>query len=88
MKSKSQTQTVNNTSWTPDQIKGFGYIGRTVNKWRGRSVALYNHPSDPARVISIGVTFDGDVVVIADESRSDWCMALAAISEGRVLTTE
>lgn len=64
--------------------KRLAYIGRTVNKWRGRTIALYQHPTLPDHVISVGRTFDGALVVIASELKSDWATALDYIEHGQV----
>ena len=68
--------TYNRTPYTQEQIASFTLLGRTVSNWRKRDIALYQHPGQTDRVISVGVTFDGDTTIIADESKSDWATAL------------
>jgi len=51
-------------------------VKRGRNNWRGRMIMLYEHPTDTTRIISSGVTFNGEMRVIADEPRSDWSREL------------
>lgn len=81
-------KTFNHTGFTLEQIKSFQYLGRTINKWRGRTIALYQHPGQEAKVISWGRTFDGEMQVICTDDKSDWKSALDYAKEGKVLTTE
>ena len=59
-------------------------LKRGRNNWRGRTITLYEHPTDSNRIISDGVTFDRSMRVIADELKSDWARELAA--EGDFVT--
>ena len=63
-------------------------IGATVSKWRERNITLLEHPLDPGKVISVGVTFDGRMTVIAEEPRTAWATALAYIASGKVYVSE
>lgn len=83
-KTKPEPKTFNNTSLTEDQIIQLKLIGRTVNNWRGRNINLLEHPSDPDRVISVGITFDGLMTVICDDERQAWATALDYIAHGKV----
>jgi len=47
-------------------------IKQGKNNWRGRYIVLYEHPYDPAKVISDGITFDGTMRVISEEDKKDW----------------
>lgn len=47
-------------------------IKRGKTMWRQRDVVLYEHPTDPDRLISDGLTFNGTMRVISDEKKSDW----------------
>jgi YD repeat-containing protein len=78
----------NRTNLTSGEVICLPVIGCTVSKWRGRLVTLREHPTDPSRVISEGVTFDGSMKVIADEERSQWATALDYIARGRVYSSE
>ena len=51
-------------------------LKRGRNNWRGRTITLYEHPTDSNRIISDGVTFDRSMRVIADEPKSDWVREL------------
>ena len=44
-------------------------IGRFTNRWRQREVYIFAHPSDPARVITVGYPFAGGAPMICDEAR-------------------
>ena len=72
--------THNNTSFAniEQQIAGLLHpIKRGRNNWRGRDIVLYEHPTDPSRLISDGTTFDKSMRVIADESRDEWARELS-----------
>jgi hypothetical protein len=77
----------NNTTLSTEGIAQLILIGKTISTWRKRRVTLYEHPTDPDRVISIGVTYGRSartaMQVIADEPRSQWAAALAAIAHGK-----
>lgn len=47
-------------------------IGTYRNNWRERDVTLYEHPTDAARVISVGVGIHNGKEVVCDESRADY----------------
>jgi len=90
MKKKPTCATVyNNTEWELSKIeREFRVLGRTVNKWRGRDITLYAHPSDAAELVSVGVTFDGRMKVVAVEDRTDWTTALEHSARGQVYVSE
>jgi hypothetical protein len=62
----------NNSDESWDTIKGLKLIGKTVNKWRGRNINLFEHPTNPDNVIAVGTTFDGKMTVVTDDPRHDW----------------
>lgn len=68
------------------------YIGRFVNKWRGRTVAIYEHTKDPESVITVGRPFDGSDPVICAELKKDWAATLRRIKDadrsGRIYVYE
>jgi len=74
----------NNTEFELDVIAGFKLLGTTVNKWRERDIKLYQHPKKPDHVISDGITFDGKLRVIADETKLCWATALMYAERGEV----
>ena len=80
-------QIYNNTPYDADTLATLPVLGETVNMWRQRRITLYAHPSDPARVISIGRTSDGRTIVIADEDRASWATALDYIAHDKVYTS-
>lgn len=77
-------KTHNSTCFSDEEIAKLKLIGRVVNNWRQRNVNLYEHPSDPNSLISEGITFDGQMRVICDESRQEWATALDYIAHGKV----
>lgn len=82
-------QIYNSTPWTLEEITEMcPYLGHMVNKWRGRGVALYEHPFDPLLVISVGTAFDYQTRVIAAESRRTFAAALACMAQGHIYTYE
>mgnify|MGYP000367212845 CR=1 FL=1 len=87
-KTKTTNTTHNNTPFTAEVLATLPVLGTTVNKWRGRTIALYGHPTDPERLVSVGVTFDGSMTVVADESRAEWATALDYAARGKVYTSE
>lgn len=78
----------NNTKYSNDEILSFPVIGYTASKWRQRNICLREHPEDPTRLISDGITFDESMRVIADESKEEWAIALEYIEQGKVYTSE
>lgn len=80
--------THNNTPWDVAYCRSLEYIGRTINQWRGRVVDLYAHPTDETFLVSIGVTFDFTMQVLAVEARAAWAVALDSIAHGNVYTAE
>lgn len=80
--------TYNNTTFAESVLTDLTLIGLTVSRWRQREIALYAHPTDPNRIISVGTTFDGKIVVIADEEKADYLTALEYIRRGKVYTSE
>ena len=52
-------------------------IGRLRNDWRQRHVTVYDHPTDPDQVISVGVPFDGSKPIVCEEPRSAYREVIA-----------
>ena len=66
-------ETHNNTKLTIAELKELTKqdpIWWYRSNWRQRIVTLYPHPTDPERCISVGITFDEEMQVIADEELS------------------
>lgn len=75
-------QTYNRTQFenVESMISGLLHeIKRGTNNWRQRNIVLYEHPRDAGKVISDGVTFDGSMRVISEESREDWARELSQV---------
>ena len=92
MKPQPQTRpscTVHNhTAWSLDQIAHFPKLATTVNKWRGRTIALYGHPDDATLVISVGTSFDRTLCVVSVETQHSWATALAYAAHGKIYVSE
>lgn len=78
----------NNTTLSMEEIVQLPLIGATVNKWRQRNITLLALPTNPDRLISVGVTFDGKTTIICEEPRCDWATALDYIAHGKVYVSE
>ena len=57
------------------------YIGYFVNKWRQRTVAVFEHPTDPDLIVSVGRPFDGSDPIECEEKRKDWSATLRRIAD-------
>jgi len=81
-------QVHNNTTLTIEEVRALPYLGITSSKWRQRDIMLYQHPTLPDAVISVGVTFDKTMQVIAAEPKSSWTTALDYIQHGKIYVSE
>ena len=52
-------------------------IGLLRNEWRRRHVTVLAHPSDPEKVISVGVPFGGGEPIVCEEPRAADARAIA-----------
>jgi hypothetical protein len=52
-------------------------IKKGKNNWRKRNITLYEHPRDMRKVVSEGISFDGKLRIIAEESLNDWSRELS-----------
>jgi hypothetical protein len=64
--------TYNRTNLTIEQVNDLEELKRGKNNWRQRTIRLLKHPTDTARVISDGISYDQSMRVIADELKTDW----------------
>jgi hypothetical protein len=78
----------NNTNFTDEEISNFPVIGKTINNWRQREIEIRTHPTDGTKVITIGTTFNGNMIVIADEDRTGYTTALEYIARGKVYVSQ
>lgn len=62
----------NSTPWPLDLIRSFTLLFRVKNEWRQRMVEVYQHPTNPGQVVSVGVPFTcaDTAAIIAAEDRS------------------
>jgi hypothetical protein len=77
----------NHTRWTAEQIAAMPVVATSVNNWRRRNITLHQHPEQPDSVLSVGITFDGKMKVIAEEGKVLWMRALDCASRGEVEIT-
>lgn len=83
MKSKLPESTIhNNTQFSIEEVEAKPILFIVMNKWRQRNIAVREHPTDPERCTSDGVSFDGKMRVIADDSRKDWCGQFSQLPYG------
>ena len=57
------------------------YLGRFLNEWRRRDVAVYEHVDNPELLITVGWPMDGGEAVVCEERRSDWISTLKSIED-------
>jgi hypothetical protein len=53
-------------------------LGTFRNQWRERICTLYEHPTDPLRVISVGVSIHNGKETVCDELRTEYPRQLLA----------
>jgi hypothetical protein len=66
---------MNTEGITLETIKDRPIIGKLRNNWRGRMVDVYDHPSDPSKVVSVGRPIDPKgpaEPIVCVESRADY----------------
>lgn len=66
----------NNTSFLPAQLSRLPLLVTVKNNWRQRNVEIRQHPHNEDMVVSDGVTFDGSMRVICEETKSAWSREL------------
>ena len=52
------------------------FRGKFRNNWRQRWVEVYDHPTNPDKVVAFGLPFDGRKEVICVEDRSEYTRQL------------
>jgi hypothetical protein len=89
MSKKNKTEICNRTPFALEDIAKMPLLGKTVNKWRQRNVNLHQHPHKPDFVVSVGESFDGTLIVVADdETKAGWATALDYAEHGKVYVSE
>lgn len=68
----------NRTEYTIDQIREMPLLKMVRNEWRRRNINLHQHPTKPDSVISAGITFDEETVIICEEKKTDWSRELSS----------
>jgi hypothetical protein len=74
MEPKTTGQVFNNTDLSMKDIAKLPVVGFSKSLWRGRNVTLYE--LNGTEVVSVGVTFDGKMTVVAREDKKFWRDAL------------
>lgn len=64
----------NNTNYSYDEIVNNKNLFTVNNKWRQRTINVYEHPVDLNRVISVGIPYNCDIssAIISDDNRDEW----------------
>lgn len=84
-----QPEVFNRTGFTLESVRALPLLGRAVSKWRQRNIELYQHPTDENLVVSVGTTFDGKMMVVADdETKDSWATALEYAGRGKVYVSD
>lgn len=78
----------NNTQFSIEEILRMSVIGNVVSKWRQRNITLRQHPTKEDHVVSVGVTFNETVMVLSEEPKCAWTVALEYASRGKVYVSE
>ena len=78
----------NKTKWSLAEIAAMPVLGTTVSNWRQRDITLHQHPNDADSVISVGITFDQRLTVVAEETKEMWFTALDYASRGKVYVSQ
>ena len=81
-------QVYNHSGILTEDVTKLQLIGCTVNKWRGRNIALYQHPTEEDKVVAHGTTFDNKMIVITADLKSEWAVALDYIAHGKVYVSQ
>ena len=55
------------------------------SNWRSRYITLYQHPLVRDRVFSVGITFNGEKTIVAEETKEEWSKELS--SKGHFVET-
>jgi hypothetical protein len=62
----------NNTTFSLEEVRKFKRYGSFMNEWRRRLVDVYEHPSDPARLVTVGANHQTNTYWICDEPYTDY----------------
>lgn len=67
---------MNSEGITLDDVINTPIIGLLRNNWRRRHVVVYNHPSDAAKVVSVGHPYDGGEPIVCVELRTEYARVI------------
>jgi hypothetical protein len=62
----------NSEGITAKDVEGKPVIGLLDNKWRQRRVTVYDHPTNPDMVISVGQPYDNSEAIVCVEPREEY----------------
>lgn len=65
-------QVANSEGFTVENTENLPVVGILINNWRKRRVNVHSHPTDCAKVISIGYPMDGGEPVVCVESVEEY----------------
>jgi hypothetical protein len=82
-KPAAKKEVANRTIYTLEEIAKFPVLATTTSNWRQRNITLYQHPIHADSVISVGITFDGTLTVVAEELKDQWATALDYAKHGK-----
>jgi cephalosporin-C deacetylase-like acetyl esterase len=64
-------------SMTHQEAAKLPEIGKLKNNWRERTVSVRQHPTDPQKVVSIGVPFGGGAPIVCEEGADGYAREIA-----------
>ena len=67
-----QPVTYNNSGFSDSEIVNMARIGSFQNYWRRRTVHILRHPSDPAKVVTVGHAHDNSAIYVCTEAASEY----------------
>lgn len=72
---------MNSENITIETIKGKPVIGLLKNNWRQRHVTIYDHPTNPEMVVSVGVPFNNTEQIVCVEERTAYARVISRYPE-------
>ena len=75
----------NRTNYKLEDAQQQPLLKKVISKWRQRNVQLFQHPTEPHKVLSVGTSFDGCTIIVCEEDKKDWARELLSAKD--VVTT-
>lgn len=76
MTKKLEPEVCNHTCFDLAWIEALPVIKTVRSNWRKRDVRLYQHPGNPDRVFSVGVSDDKMMTVVCEDAKTAWAREL------------